>query len=244
MARTQLILYNLIAVVVFNFIPRLNVSAQTGPSMVRLAIIEVDKSELDEYKRYLKEEVNASIQKEPGVHTLYAVNEKETPARVTLFETYADSSAYKSHLATVHFQKYKQGTLDMVTSLKLIEAQPILYHRNKNLDKAKQHELYIRLISIEINPVAIADYTSLANDVMLPGLQKEPGVLVIYAVAEKERPTEIHILEVYKNRLAYDDHIKTKHFLKYKETSATMVKSLRLLDAQAIVLGAKREALR
>lgn len=81
------------------------VMAQNTNQLVRLALIEVDTTQLDRYNELLKEEIEASIQKEPGVITLYGVAEKENPERITLFETYADSSQYRAHLATPHFQK-------------------------------------------------------------------------------------------------------------------------------------------
>ena len=38
---------------------------------------------------------------------------------------YADSSAYKSHIASEHFRKYKTGTAAMVKSLNLLETEPL-----------------------------------------------------------------------------------------------------------------------
>ena len=62
---------------------------------------------------------------EPGVLTLYAVQSKRDPTQVRLFEMYADSSAYDSHIASAHFRKYKVGTQAMVKSLVLHETDPI-----------------------------------------------------------------------------------------------------------------------
>jgi quinol monooxygenase YgiN len=39
---------------------------------------------------------------------------------------------------------------------------------------------------------------------------------------------------MYADRQAYEAHLKTPHFLKYKTTTAHMVKSLKLVDMQAI----------
>ena len=94
--------------------------------MVRLAKIVVDSSRLEEYKRILREEAEASVRLEPGVLTLYAVSEKEHPTHFTILEIYADSAAYRSHLQTPHFIKYKTGTKDMVKSLELIETTPLI----------------------------------------------------------------------------------------------------------------------
>src|SRR5688572_8083190 len=71
--------------------------------LVRLAVIEVDTAQIEPYNEFLREEIEASIRVEPGVITLYGVTEKDNPQHVTLFETYADSSQYRSHLATPHF---------------------------------------------------------------------------------------------------------------------------------------------
>jgi len=40
-------------------------------------------------------------------------------------EVYASEEAYQSHLKTAHFLKYKNGTLQMVKSLELIDVVPI-----------------------------------------------------------------------------------------------------------------------
>ncbi len=107
----------------------MNVQSETAkPSeqLVRLSKIVVDPERLDEYNAFLKEEIEASMRLEPGVLTLYATAEKERPNRVTILEIYADEQAYRSHLQTPHFQKYKQGTLDMVESLELVDSTPLI----------------------------------------------------------------------------------------------------------------------
>ena len=94
--------------------------------LVRLSKIEVDPSRLEEYNAFLKEEIEASMRLEPGVMTLYATAEKENPNRITILEIYADQEAYRTHIQTPHFLKYKQGTLDMVISLELVDSTPLI----------------------------------------------------------------------------------------------------------------------
>lgn len=95
-------------------------------NVVRLSKITVDANRLDEYNAYLKEEIEASMRLEPGVLTLYAVAEKDVPNRITILEIYANRTAYESHLKTPHFQKYKQGTIEMVEDLVLTDTQPLI----------------------------------------------------------------------------------------------------------------------
>jgi 4-carboxymuconolactone decarboxylase len=100
--------------------------AASKPQKVRLSRIVVDSTQLARYKALLKEEIEASIQKEPGVLTLYAVFERQRPNHLTILEIYADEAAYQAHVKTPHFLKYKQGTLAMVKALELIDTDPLI----------------------------------------------------------------------------------------------------------------------
>ena len=94
--------------------------------MVRLAKLVIDSTQLENYNALLKEEIEASVRLEPGVLTLYAVSEKNNPTHITILEIYTDTVAYKAHLQTPHFIKYKTGTKDMVKSLELVETTPLV----------------------------------------------------------------------------------------------------------------------
>ena len=93
--------------------------------IVRLSKIEVYPQYLDEYIKYVTEVGEISLRTEPGVLTMYAVSEKENPCKITILETYASREAYSKHVASAHFQKYKQGTLHMVKSLVLSDQTPL-----------------------------------------------------------------------------------------------------------------------
>ena len=95
-------------------------------ALVRLAELEIEPTQLDNYKAALKEEIEASISLEPGVLTLFAVSVKDRPTHIRIFETYADEAAYRAHLETAHFKKYKTDTQHMINSLTLVETDPIL----------------------------------------------------------------------------------------------------------------------
>ena len=93
--------------------------------IVRLSKIEVYPQFLDEYRKYATEVGEISLRTEPGVLTMYAVSEKDNPCKITILETYASEEAYEKHIASEHFQKYKQGTLHMVKSLVLSDQTPL-----------------------------------------------------------------------------------------------------------------------
>ena len=99
--------------------------SMTADGIVCLSKIEVYPQYLDEYMKYATEVGEVSLRTEPGVLTMYAVSEKENPCKVTILETYASREAYEKHIASEHFQKYKQGTLHMVKSLVLSDQTPL-----------------------------------------------------------------------------------------------------------------------
>lgn len=57
---------------------------------------------------------------------MYSMQDKAHPERITVLEIYADRSACEHHLRTPHFQKYKQGTLEMVRKLELPDQTPLI----------------------------------------------------------------------------------------------------------------------
>src|SRR5208337_4359286 len=83
------------------------VSQEMQGQYVQVAEIEIDPSQLEDYKAAVREQIEAAIRLEPGVLVLYAVSEKDNPARVKVFEVYLDTDAYRSHLESGHFKKYK-----------------------------------------------------------------------------------------------------------------------------------------
>lgn len=99
--------------------------AQQKNQMVRLAKIQVDPPQLEQYNTALKEQMATAVRLEPGVITYYAVADKSNPSHITILEIYADTAAYKAHIATPHFKKYKETVQHMVKSLELIDVNLI-----------------------------------------------------------------------------------------------------------------------
>jgi quinol monooxygenase YgiN len=103
------------------------VAADVQRLYVQEAEIEIDPAQLDAYNAAVTEHIETAARAEPGVIALYAVSERDNPARVRVFEIYRDLNAYRSHLGTVHFRKYKATVEKMVRSLKLIQTTPIAF---------------------------------------------------------------------------------------------------------------------
>ncbi len=97
-----------------------------GERVVRLAQIEIDPEKLDAYLEYAAEVGRVSMATEPGVIALFSMQDVSDPCKVYILEVYADKQAYEAHVQTAHFRKYKDGTADMVRSLKLIDTIPMV----------------------------------------------------------------------------------------------------------------------
>lgn len=121
-------LFLILALLVLQAVPALSEDSKmpANENFVRLSLITVDPARLEEYKAYLKEGVTASMSREPGVLVLYPTTRKDAPNVFTILEIYENRAAYESHIKSAHFQKYKQGTLDMVQSLELVDVDPLV----------------------------------------------------------------------------------------------------------------------
>lgn len=101
-------------------------------------------------------------------------------------------------------------------------------------------ERVVRLAEIEVEPSMLDDYLRFAKEVGEASTRIEPGVLTLFSMQSKETPNKIYILEIYADREAYQSHLQTPHFKKYKEGTATMVKKLKLIDTNVIRGGSIR----
>lgn len=101
----------------------------------------------------------------------------------------------------------------------------------------------VRLAKLEIDPNFLDQYKAAIEEHTQAALESEPGVLTLYAMTEELRPNRVTILEIYASSEAYQAHLKTAHFIKYKTGTQKMVKSLELIDVDAIAFGAKSHVL-
>ena len=92
---------------------------------VRIAELEIDSVQLESFHAAIKESVETAVRVEPGVLALYVVADKDDPARIRVFEIYANEDAYKTHLETPHFRTFRTTAESMVRSRKLMDVVPI-----------------------------------------------------------------------------------------------------------------------
>ncbi|WP_455499047.1 carboxymuconolactone decarboxylase family protein [Coprobacter sp.] len=109
----------------------------------------------------------------------------------------------------------------------------------KNTTLSFEEENMVRLSRIIVDPAQLNDYNDYLKEEIEASMRLEPDVIVLYAVSEKEQPNKVTILEIYANRDAYENHIKTPHFQKYKQNTSSMVQKLELIDGIPLIPGLK-----
>ena len=91
-----------------------------------------------------------------------------------------------------------------------------------------------RIAKIKVDINQLEKYKVALKEQMNTAIKVEPGVLSYTVVADKKDLSLITILEVYANLEAYQSHILTPHFKKYKDAVKDMVLSLELIDTELI----------
>jgi len=92
----------------------------------------------------------------------------------------------------------------------------------------------IRISEIEIYPEYFEEYINILKEESRASVIKEPGVISIFPLVQKQDSTQIRILEFYIDEQSYKSHIASDHFQHYKKSTLHMVKELRLIDMYVI----------
>ena len=107
-------------------------------------------------------------------------------------------------------------------------------------------KMLVRIAEIEVYPQYLTEYLAFANEVDRLSVEREPGVICLFPMQSAENPNLIRILEIYASEDAYQSHLKTDHFQKYKQGTLHMVKDLKLpamepLDPETMKLIFKKQ---
>jgi quinol monooxygenase YgiN len=100
-------------------------------------------------------------------------------------------------------------------------------------------EVVVRIAELEIDPAQLEAYTKAVKEEMAESIRVEPGVLAIYSVAIKDRPTSLRFFEIYANDAAYQAHIASPHFKKYVAITQPMITSRTLMETVPVQLNAQ-----
>lgn len=100
---------------------------------------------------------------------------------------------------------------------------------------AMNPESIVRVSEITVDPAYLQEYLSFVSECGRDSMRLEPGVLFMFSMQDKLHPERITILEIYSGKAAYEHHIQTAHFQKYKQGTLKMVRTLELRDQIPLV---------
>jgi quinol monooxygenase YgiN len=131
-----------------------------------------------------------------------------------------------------------------ITSLVTIAIILMLFVFDRTPAMAQQDHRKIRIANIQVDSAFIDEYRAALAEHAKVAVKVEPGVLALEAVYDKAHPTKVTVFEIYASEQAYQLHLKTPHFLKYKNGTLKMVKSLELVEVGAIAIEIKAGLMR
>ena len=108
------------------------------------------------------------------------------------------------------------------------ERKNIIRQTNKAAAAEQEGPMIVRIAEIEVVPEHLEEYLAIAGEVDRLSMEREPGVICLFPMQSDEAPNHIRILEIYASEEAYQKHLRTEHFQKYKQGTLHMVKDLKL----------------
>jgi quinol monooxygenase YgiN len=115
----------------------------------------------------------------------------------------------------------------------------LLLPPQQSLAAEKAGGVIVRIAELDIDPGQLDAYKLALKEEIETSIRVEPGVLTLYAVSVKEHPEQIRLFEMYRDAASYQSHLQTPHFKAYKARTQQMVRDLRLLETEPILLGSK-----
>jgi quinol monooxygenase YgiN/uncharacterized protein (DUF1330 family) len=99
---------------------------------------------------------------------------------------------------------------------------------------------FVRFAELDVDNARLEEFRKAALENGEATLRLEPGVLAFHAVAEKGNPGRVRVFEMYVDAQAYQAHVQTSHFQKFRAQTDTMMLRRELHEAVPVRLGAKK----
>lgn len=145
----------------------------------------------------------------------------------------------------LNFEKNKRILwATVIITLILCSLTNCSFHKEKGIVERitqleNENKLIVQLAELEIDSLQLETYKVMLQEGIQTSVKMEQGVLAMYAMEEESNPTKITVVEIYASQEAYESHIASPHFQKYKKGTLSMVDSLKLTRMKPIKFAAK-----
>lgn len=195
------------------------ISAYSAP-IVRYFELTTDPNQQQAFDDVGVENLSKSIETESGTLAMYASHKADELNLNYVFEIYQDDDAYQIHTQSPQFKKFVEVAKTAVIGRKVIATEPQFLAEKAEPLRVTDSKLKVNFAEVGVKPEHNEAFKKIVLDEMQQSMEKENGVLVMYAVTLKEDPNQWRFFEIYADEAAYQSHRDTPHFQKYiKETT-------------------------
>ncbi|PGH21199.1 antibiotic biosynthesis monooxygenase [Fusobacterium polymorphum] len=210
---------------------------QAAP-IVRFFELTTDPQKRANYSQVGVENLTTSIKNEKGTLAMYTSHKKDDPNLSYVVEIYENEDAYKIHANSPQFKKFSEMAKTTLIGRKVFETNPqFLAEKPEALYVEKNKDYQVNLAEVTVLREKNKEFKDIVTDEMKQSMQKEEGVIVMYAATLKEDPNKWFFFEIYKNNDAYLRHRETPHFKNYIEKTKDMAtdKKVKELEGDTLV---------
>ncbi|MBR3225807.1 MAG: antibiotic biosynthesis monooxygenase [Atopobiaceae bacterium] len=193
----------------------------------------------EEFNRVGEANLTTSVDTEPGTLAMYSTHLADDPAMCYVFEVYADDDAYQVHASSAQFKAYVDMAADNLTSREVCQVRPELMLEKPEGLKVCDGNASPRCCFVQIKPKKLDAFREAVFANMRTSVEKEPGVLYLYACSFADDPLHWVFWEGYASEEAYETHRKTEHFKAYIAATEDCLAKKELIPLVADCLASK-----
>jgi autoinducer 2-degrading protein len=93
---------------------------------------------------------------------------------------------------------------------------------------------FLITVDFYLLPAALDPFLALIKENARKSLTEEPGCHRFDVLVQKGMPDHILLYEIYKNRAAFDVHMKSRHFAEFNSASAPYVKNKKVVEYEYV----------
>lgn len=142
----------------------------------------------------------------------------DTKGVIRVLEIYPNADTCKTSDADAAVKKSLMQLQNLSANIHTLDAQPFLL-ASKQSGTADR----VRMARLVIDPNQLEAYKKYLAEEIKNSVANEPGVLALLATTETAHPNIFHLLELYRDEQAYNEHIAGKYFQKYNLATQGMI---------------------
>ena len=82
---------------------------------------------------------------------------------------------------------------------------------------------FVILVEFNLKPGCLEPFTAAVRENAALSVRDEPGCRRFDVLAPRDGSERVVLYEIYEGRDAFDDHLKTPHYARFKETTEDMI---------------------